>query len=154
MLTYSDIVLWGGRDQKNANYIYPDGIYKVTFYATPAYKGAKEQTLTFNLVLDTGMPTIENIEFVTEGDKTLLKLKVSDEFYLMGVSVYGMLHGETTELNIDEAITTSAEPGISYELTYDVTGCDDRYIYIDALDYAYNLITERIENVNYKAPEN
>ena len=72
----------------------------------------------------------------------------------MGVSVYGMLHGNTTDLNTDEPIATAKEPGVSYELTFDVTNCDDKYIYIDALDYAYNLITERIENVNYKAPEN
>jgi len=154
LLHYSDLLLWGGRDQKNANYVYPDGIYTVTFYAAPAYDGAKQQTLSFDIVLDTKMPKLDSYEFITfEDGTTLLKLKVSDEYYLMGVSVYGMLYGDPTELNIDEPIATLDEPGAAYELLFDITGCDDRYIYIDILDYAYNLTTERIENINHTVPE-
>jgi len=152
-LTYSDFTMWGGRDELNASYVYPDGTYRMVFKAVPAYEGAKPQYLEFDIIIDTEMPKLLSYEFVTEGEKTLLKLTAGDNNMLMGVSVYGSVGGEISkELDLDSEITDPAI-GKKHELTFDVTGFEKRYIYVDVIDYAFNLMTERLTNPNYAESE-
>jgi len=148
-LSYTDTVLWGGRDVKNSSYVFPDGVYRVVFYATPAYEGAEEQTFEFDLILDTKMPRLVSYEFVTEGEKTLLKLKVRDDNYLMGTAVYGMIYGDVSNVLNKDAVLEGTKPGEIHEVVFDITGFTDEYIYIDIVDYAFNYTVERIVNVNY-----
>ena len=95
------------------------------------------------------MPELVSYEFVTEGESTLLKLKMRDENHLMGTAVYGMIYGDTSKVLDEEMMFESKKPGQTHEAVFDITGFTDEYIYIDMVDYAFNYAVERIVNVNY-----
>ncbi len=152
LLAYSDIVLWGGRDMKNANYVFPNGTYTVVFYATPSYTGARTQYLTFDIELDTRFPELVSYDIVDDGEHLILTLEVTDNHYIMGVSAYCMRNGRVVVVDLDEPLYEDT-PSATSTVTFELPRTDERYIYIDIADYACNVTTGRVENPLYVEAE-
>ncbi len=139
-----NLPLWDGSDGKNTSFVYPDGEYTAVLEATP-YAGKEKQTVTVDFNIDTKPARLESAELIQEDGKDILRVTVSDDGYLMYAFLYSKKYdfvtGEYGEINSTE----DAERGGSYTADFDITGCEERYIYIDACDYAYNKTVLRVD---------
>ncbi len=123
------LFVWDGRADDNRYYIFPDGEYRIEVsYKTVG--GDKERVLTYPIYLDSTVPVIENIEFISDGDGAFkLRADVSDDFKVSACFVY-------------DANKNEAELIDGY---YDISKLG-KYIYIEVFDYAMNSTVERFEN--------
>ncbi|MBQ8248796.1 MAG: S8 family serine peptidase [Clostridia bacterium] len=127
------LYIWNGRAEDNSVYIYPEGDYTVTVSYRPA--GSEEtDTISYKLSLDSTAPVIETAELISEGEKTLLKLEVTDNY------------GVGTILVCDSDEENAAFSGNG---TYDVSELTGKYIYVDVCDTAQNSTVIRLDNPNY-----
>lgn len=143
--------MWDCSDRDNPEYIYPDGIYTFVMTGTLANDGAEQNEIVLPFIIDTENPVLENCSVRKKNDRIILSITVRDNYYLQAMTLYESHKGESSKVvgsNDVKAIPVNAEkPGSSYTAEYDITDVESQYLYIDVMDYAFNVLTERI-NLN------
>ncbi|MFA6948053.1 MAG: S8 family serine peptidase [Eubacteriales bacterium] len=133
-----NINLWNGLAEDNPMYVYPDGMYTMTFYAYPCAENAAAESVAIQFYLDTAAPElfdddIGDIYLTNGGDGSLM----------LTVNAY--------DQNGISAAALNNVGGLSFEETnsgpvyiFDVTDCDDDVLYLTLTDRAMNKTTLRI----------
>ncbi|MDD4774558.1 MAG: hypothetical protein PHZ09_13300, partial [Eubacteriales bacterium] len=134
--------IWNGRAADNYYYVYPDGEYRMTL--SVAESGGTRQTYSLPFVVDTAAPRLASFEFgIGEDGGRNLTVELSDNHYISRVRLYTA--GYDTEVYMSDAAPDM--PISDYTCSFDITGIDAGFLYLEATDYASNTATYRI-NIN------
>lgn len=136
---YNIQYIWNGSDYSNINYRMPDGDYTLTVKAV-IEGGESESEWSMNFSVDTVRPKLENAYIKELDGRTLLYCTVSDNYALQYVGAY------LGDKDYGESYTPAAlDAEEKCELVFDITeAAGEKYIYLDVLDFAANLTTERL----------
>lgn len=140
-----DFLVWDGVDPNNPYYTFPDGTYKLTITAYPAYDGSTVQTYEFPFILDTVDPVLKSMKMVVDPDGTeVMEITVSDDIALQGALFY--LDHDMFYANI-YSVDSSIGRKTTDTYRFNIDGWRDsgkKYAYVDIYDYAMNRLTVRV----------
>lgn len=147
----TDVRLWTGRYDDNYLLALPDGDYTVKIEFRSAYGafGTHTDTFVFGFAVDTVKPAVAEYKLRDgEDGEKLLDVTVSDDRYIQLVNVYDR-DGDYDPLPeykglFEPAAAVKAGAGKATTLTYDISDADGIVVYIDVIDYAGNMATERV----------
>ncbi|MBQ3125636.1 MAG: S8 family serine peptidase, partial [Clostridia bacterium] len=145
-LQASLMTAWDGRDDGNVDYIMPDGHYTVTFRVF-GMGDVVEEEISLPIVVDTAAPELVKTEISEENGVRRLKLTLRDSHYPMRAVLYRTetdAYGREVDLYRDDHNISYREGRRSIALTYDITGLEVDYLYLDVYDYALNRHTYRV----------
>ena len=111
-----------------------DGKYTLTISGTPAVKGAKEQTKSYDFVVDSKAPEITLIPFEVDGDAYLF-VQAKDNHLLSSIFIGKMQFVVEDDLKSDYAIVKLPNAKVT-----DLNG-----IVVEAYDYALNGATDKVK---------
>lgn len=137
---------WDGSDDGNAAYTMPDGRYTVTFRVFDMGDVVAEE-VSLPIVIDTAAPELVST-VITEKDGTRrLTLTLRDDHYPMRAVLYRYAtdaYGRETEVYRDAHNISYREGRRAISLSYDITGVEGDYLYLDVYDYALNRHTYKV----------
>lgn len=145
-------ILWDGTAEDNARYHYPDGEYTLTIEATT--EGGGKQLREFKFVSDTALPMLEKHYFTEKDGRVYLGITASDNTYLASLCVYEAAAVKPDAVGVFNQARAYGSRTDSSRVTeeFDVTDCiaNNEWLYIEIVDYAFNVITYRIPTADYK----
>jgi len=124
------IPLWNGRADDYYEYVYPEGYYTVSVrYNQPGSKHL--EGFEYTLFLDLTTPVYEGVSYEMKNGVPTLTVKASDNH---GIRCVTVTDGSMRTAKSDDNVS------------FDITGLIDEYIYIDICDNALNSTVVRIKN--------
>lgn len=144
-------IVWDGAAEDNARYVYPDGEYTITIEVTT--DGGAKHLREFKLLSDTVKPKLDSYRFVEKDGRVYLVFTASDNTYLASICVYesaavkgqkpAYIEARAYDANVDSSKVTEE---------FDVTECveGNEWLYIEIVDYAFNINTYRIPTAGYR----
>ena len=121
------MLCWDGSDGHNSRYKLPDGKYTLNYtFKLDFYD--KEQTLSFDAVIDTKKPQVSSVTY--DAAKKLLTVSVSDDTELQYIK---LSESDKDEFRLIETTTES-----EYTASFDLSEFTGDHVYIEVVDKAYN----------------
>lgn len=120
---------WDGGDGMYAPYKMPDGDYVFEVIYTLDYGENNTQKYTYNIKIDTVMPTLTEISL----SGNTLTLKAEDNLGINGICLYEGNTADKTKLMEADG-----------DAVFDISGTTDDIIYYEIIDEAYNVLVGRV----------
>ena len=123
------MLCWDGSDGSNASYKLPDGKYTLNYtFRLDFYD--KEQTVSFDALLDTKKPLISAVSY--DPERKLLTVSAADDNELQYIKL--------SESDKDEFRRVAATTSDEYTAEFDLTEFDGGKVYIEVVDKAFNSV--------------
>lgn len=112
---------------------FKEGNYTANITATLLYEREKTQSIEMPFYIDVTAPNVESMETYKKNGRTYLKIKITDNRYLMGAEIYD-IETEGEEYYDSVAINPESD-GV---VTFDITGLNKSDMELCVYDYAFN----------------
>ena len=144
--------IWGGGDEINNMYTYPDGAYTLTIKVRSTYKNARTETLSIPFRIDTVKPKVVSHEIYDSNKGAVLRIKTKDNHCVQGATFYNRRKNIIENVpHVHKADEKCGEAVFEYNIQkYIDEGYN--YVYCDILDYAFNEYTYRVSLNEYVSP--
>ena len=123
------MLCWDGSDGGNASYKLPDGKYTLNYtFRLDFYD--KEQTVSFDALLDTKKPLISAVSY--DPERKLLTVSAADDNELQYIKL-----SESDKDEFRQVATTTSD---EYTAEFDLSDFDGGKVYIEVVDKAFNSV--------------
>ena len=151
MITRYIVNVWDGSDGINSRYIFPDGDY--TCVITGYTLAGVSQAVSLPVRIDRQRPVVESAVVTEKDGCKYLTISASDNHYIQTAVLYESNKAEDNsggedsvkDIYVDQHIVKYKKGVRTMKHTFDVTGVEKDYLYVEIVDYAFNTTVLRVD---------